>query len=60
MFFLFVFSSILIHIMLVFALWTAKYIIGSAGDKSFLAVFAEPQRFFLVSQHKTKHELNCC
>ena len=54
-----VLCPILIHIMLVFALWAAKYIIGSAGNKSFLAVFAEPQRFFLVSQHKAEHELNC-
>ena len=49
----------IIHIMLVFALWAAKYIIGSAGDESLLTMLAEAQRFFLISQHKAEHELNC-
>ena len=54
-----VLCPILIHIFLLNRSSDLKYIIGSAGNKSFLAVFAEPQRFFLVSQHKAEHELNC-
>ena len=52
------FPSMLIHIMLVLTLRTAKYIVGSAGDESLLTVFTEPQRFFLIGQHKAEYELN--
>ncbi len=59
MFCILILYSVLIHIMLVLTLRAAKYIIGSAGDESLLAMLTEAQRFLFVGQHKTEHELNC-
>lgn len=53
-----IFSPALIHIILILALRAAKDIVGTAGDKCFLAVLTEPQRMLVVHQHKAEHQLD--